>query len=449
MTERSKDVAPEKRASDAVIARLHSLHPKLIDLSLERLYRLLERLGNPQTDLPPVIHVAGTNGKGSVSATIRAVAEAAGHRVHTYTSPHLVRFHERIRIAGRLIEEDALNALLEEVEQAVAGEPITFFEVTTAAALLAFSRADADLCILEVGLGGRLDATNVVDKPLMCAITPVSYDHKEFLGDSLGEIAGEKAGILKTGCPAVIAPQAAEADQAIRERGELVGADLMRFGPNWRALAPLGESVFHYEDDHGSMTLPLPALPGSHQVVNAATAIAALRYQNTLHIPEAAYSAGLGWVRWPARLQRLTGSSLADKLPEGSTLFLDGGHNPHAAEILRAFLKDFDPVEEPITLILGMMQRKDPRAFLKPLANLGANVIALPIPGHEDGAAPAADLAAAASDVGMRGRMAKDIWSAVDMVTAGYKAGTRPVVLIGGSLYLAGHVLEEIRWFPT
>lgn len=435
-------------ASDAVIARLHNLHPKLIDLSLDRLLRLLERLGHPQNALPPVFHVAGTNGKGSTSAILRACIEAAGYTAHVYTSPHLVRFHERIRVAGQLIGEDRLADLLEEVEKAAGDDPITFFEVTTAAALLAFSRAPADVVILEVGLGGRLDATNVVGKPAISIITPVGLDHQQFLGDTLGEIALEKAGILKAGCVGVIAPQHADADRAIRAQASIVGSPLLRFGDDWRTLAPASKPTFFFEDHKGGLELPRPALAGPHQIVNAGTAVAALRAQNVLSIPDAALRAGLEWARWPARLQDLTPSPLKDLLPDGSRILLDGGHNPAAAEVICDHLKTHDPVEEPITLILGMMERKDIAGFMAPLAGLGAQVIAVPIEGHEEGVATPGTLAAAATDAGLSGWVAASVPAALKRVQETAKPDTRPVVLIGGSLYLAGNVLKDIGWYP-
>src|SRR5579884_169620 len=289
--------------SDRVLARLMRLHPKRIDLSLGRIERLLAALGNPQDRLPPVVHVAGTNGKGSVVAALRACLEADGRRVHAYTSPHLVRFHERIRLAGTLIAEEALVALLEECERANGETPITFFEITTAAALLAFARTPADVVLLEVGLGGRLDATNVVRRPAATAITPISLDHQAFLGDTIAAIAGEKAGILKRGAPAIVAPQPPEAACVIAERAAAVGAPLYRWEREWRAWPANGG--MRYEGRHWRLDLPPPSLFGPHQIVNAGTAIACLEHLTALPVSAAAIANGLRHIEWPARLQRL------------------------------------------------------------------------------------------------------------------------------------------------
>ncbi|TNE67186.1 MAG: bifunctional folylpolyglutamate synthase/dihydrofolate synthase [Alphaproteobacteria bacterium] len=435
-------------ASDAVLARLMGLHPKKIDLSLGRMQRLLNKLGNPEKKLPPVVHIAGTNGKGSTVATLRAFAEAAGHRVHVYTSPHLVRFNERIRVAGQLIHEDDLTALLKECERANGPDAITFFEVTTAAAILAFSREPADLCILEVGLGGRLDATNVVAHPVATGITPVSLDHQQFLGNTVTDIAGEKAGIIKTGAPLVVGPQSAEGLTCIKAVAATHGVKPKLFGRDWQAKAMPGGKAFLYEDWRSAIELPMPVLPGAHQISNAGMAIALAHAQDAVNIPEAAIRAGLGWVRWPARLQELKHGTYNDLLPEGATLMLDGGHNPGAAEVIRDYLKRVDTVANPATLIIGMMGTKDAPGYLKQLVGLVERVIAVPIEGEEGAANPAA-LAAAATDVGISGVLARDVPSALKLVAEKSHADRPPFVLIGGSLYLAGNVLREIGEFPA
>jgi len=433
--------------SDAVLARLMGLHPKKIDLSLERMHRILAALGNPETKLPPVIHIAGTNGKGSTTATLRAIAEAAGYRVHVYTSPHLVRFSERIRIAGKIIDEAHLAELLERCEIAADGQPITFFEITTAAALLAFSEAPADLCILEVGLGGRLDATNVIAKPAAVAITPISMDHEDFLGHSIGEIATEKAGIIKAGVPCVVGYQPKEARLSIENAALRAEITPDYCDETWHAQVK-PEGGFLYEDWKGVLDLPSPSLVGEHQILNAATAIAIIHAQKVLVIPDAAIKAGLGWVRWPARLQDLSGTNLHRLLPEGADLWLDGGHNPAAARVLRTFLRTVDPFERSITLILGMMGNKDAAGYLKPLAGLIDRVIAVDIPGEDGGAAPGF-LAAAATDLGISGVIAKDVSAALTAINSAANPLRTPFVLIAGSLYLAGNVLKATGKYPA
>jgi len=435
-------------ASDTILARLMALHPKKIDLSLDRMNRILDALGNPEEKLPPVIHIAGTNGKGSTVATLTAMAEAAGHRVHVYTSPHLVRFAERIRVAGQLISEEALAQLLERCEKAADGKPITFFEITTAAALLAFSETPADLCILEVGLGGRLDATNVVKQPAATCITPVSMDHEQFLGETIQKIAAEKAGIIKKNVPLVVGPQHRDGHTVIAKTASEHGVMPHYYNESFHSQKKQDGSGFLYEDWHTVMDLPLPNLEGDHQIQNAATAIAVVHAQQAVSIPEAAIKAGLGWVRWPARLQNLNGSTLHQLLPEGSDLWLDGGHNPAASNAIREFLKTVDPVERSITLIMGMMHTKADTNFLQPFSGLVNRVIAVDIPGEEGATKPSA-LAAAATDVGISGVIGKDVQSALKMIASTAKPGHTPLVLIAGSLYLAGHVLREAGLYPT
>jgi len=395
---------------DPVLARLTALHPKLIDLKLDRVLRLLERLGNPERRLPPVIHVAGTNGKGSTVAFMRAMLEAADRRVHVYTSPHLVRFNERIVVAGEMLADGELLALLDECERANEGRPITFFEITTAAAFLAFSRAPADVLLLEVGLGGRLDTTNVVERPAVTAITPVARDHTQFLGETLADIAAEKAGIVKPGAPLVLAPQEAEAKAVILAKAADRGAPVY---DDWR----VSEGVFHGR----RMTLPLPklGLAGAHQAGNAGLALACLE---GFDLPEAALVCGLETAHWPARLQRLS---------EAPEIWLDGGHNPAAGRVLADWLagrcRRFD-------LIVGMLDTKDRDRFLAALAPHVERAVAVPVPGS-DASVPAEALAETARAAGMDATAAPNVETALERL-----GGARPV-LIAGSLYLAGAVL--------
>ena len=422
--------------SDRVLARLTQLHPKRIDLSLGRIERLLAALGNPQDRLPPVIHVAGTNGKGSTVATARACLEAAGFRVHVYTSPHLVRFHERIRLAGTLIDEDALLAVLEECERANAGRPITFFEITTAAALLAFARMPADFTLLEVGMGGRLDTTNVVRHPAVVAITPISLDHQAFLGDTIAQIAGEKAGILKAGAPAVIGPQQADAAAVIAMRAAASGAPLYRWQQEWTCTpSPAG---MRYEGARWRLDLPLPALPGAHQIANAGTALACLEQLPGVALPAPALVRGLRDIEWPARLQHLTRGPLVASLPPGWEIWLDGGHNPAAGEVLAATASGWR--DRPLHLIVGLLNTKDAAGFLAPLAPDTRSLHAVTIPGEEN-PLPAPAIVAAAQSVGISAAASESIETALRAVVAAEKMPAR--VLICGSLHLAGVVLAE------
>jgi dihydrofolate synthase / folylpolyglutamate synthase len=421
------------QTSDKVLARLMRLHPKLIDLSLGRVEALLAALGNPQNHLPPVIHVAGTNGKGSTLATLRACLEAGGWQIHVYISPHLVRFHERIRLAGRLIEEDRLVALLEECERANQGKPITYFEITTAAALLAFARTPADFVLLETGLGGRLDATNVVRHPAATAITPISLDHQAFLGDTIAAIAGEKAGILKPGSPAVIGPQPADAAAVFDARAAEIGAPLFRFGREWRCLAEGGG--MRYAGPRWQLDLPLPSLPGAHQIGNAGIAIACLEQLPDLDIDGDAIARGLQHIDWPARLQRLNHGSLVEMLPQEWELWLDGGHNPGAGEILAAAAANWG--DRPLYVVVGMLNTKDAAGFLGPLAAHARALWAVTIPG-EDNPLPANRIAAAAHSVGLPAQQAPSVAAALATITAD---PTPARVLICGSLHFAGTIL--------
>jgi dihydrofolate synthase / folylpolyglutamate synthase len=424
-------------ASEAVLERLTRLHPKIIDLSLSRVERLLAALGHPEQQLPPVVHVAGTNGKGSVLAYLRAILEAAGRRVHVYTSPHLVHFNERIRLAGRLIDEDALVDLLEQCEIANDGHPITFFEITTAAAFLAFAREPADLLLLETGLGGRLDATNVIDRPLVTAITPISYDHMQFLGDTLALIAGEKAGILKPGVPAAIGPQLAEAMQVIKSRAALLQAPLHCHGRDW-SVEPSAAGLV-YDGRSGRLELPAPNLPGRHQLSNAGVALACLELMGPEFAPSQGQMAtGLRHAEWPARLQQLTKGPLSELLPEGSELWLDGGHNQAAGEVLADMAKGWQ--DRPLYLVFGMLDTKEPRQFLRPLSPLVRSLVAVPVPGEHASLSTAA-AAEHARAVGISASEAADAQAAVAAIA---QSTTQPCrILICGSLYLAGSVLAE------
>jgi dihydrofolate synthase / folylpolyglutamate synthase len=415
--------------SDRVLARLAALHPKVIDLSLGRIERLLAALGNPERDLPPVIHVAGTNGKGSTLAMIRAGLEAAGRTVHVYTSPHLARFHERIRLKGRLIGEDRLTRLLERCEAANGGAPITFFEITTAAAFLGMSETPADFALLEVGLGGRLDATNVVARPRLTVITPVSLDHQQYLGETLAAIAGEKAGILKPGVPCIVGPQAEAALAAIEARAVSVGAPLELAGRDWQVWEEHGRMAF--QDEGGLLDLSRPNLIGAHQVMNAGAALAALRALGAGD-PEAAVTRA----EWPARMQRLRAGPLVEAA-EGAELWLDGGHNPAAGEALAEALGRLAP--RPLRLVTGMLRTKDAEGFLRPLVARAERLHAVAIPG-ETATLSAGETAAAARAVGLPAEIAESPLAAVRTIAVESPA---PRILICGSLYLAGQILRE------
>lgn len=431
-------------ASDEILARLTALHPKIIDLSLGRIERLLGKLGNPERRLPPVIHVAGTNGKGSTCAFVRSILEASGRRTHAYTSPHLVRFHERIRLSGKLIDEDELSALLEECESANAGDPITFFEITTAAAFLAFTRHKADAVILEVGLGGKLDATNVIDRPAVSIITPVDFDHQQYLGSTLKEIAGEKAGIIKRGVPCIMGPQQEAASDVIERKAQALDAPLWIWGQDYSAHEEHRRMV--YQDADGLIDLPLPHLPGPHQIVNAAAAIAALRNVPRLKVSDRAIEDGLMTVDWPGRLQRLTRGPLVSAAPKGSELWLDGAHNPHAARALAHAIADLEErTARPLYLICGMLQTKEPRGFFSAFRGLAKHVTTVAIPG-DAATLGAGQLYDAARAEGLDAHPAPSIEDAILQIEARAALAdpkTPPRILICGSLYLAGAVLRE------
>ena len=417
--------------SDAVLTRMMTLHPKVIDLTMDRVHRLLAALGHPERRLPPVIHIAGTNGKGSTQAMIRAGLEAGGAKVHAYTSPHLARFHERIRLAGELISEPALTALLDECVAANGPDEITFFEITTCAALLAFARSPADFTLLEVGLGGRLDATNVVDAPRLTIITPVSLDHQQYLGETLPEIAGEKAGIIKRGVPVIVGPQAPEGLAVIEARAARLGAPVLAFGQHWTVWEERGRMVF--QDENGLLDLSLPNLPGPHQVQNAGAAIAALR---VLGRDEAACEAAVSRAFWPARMQRLRTGPLIEMAPEAE-VWLDGGHNPAGGEAVAATLARMPQRET--HLICGMLNTKDVRGYMRPLAGQVTMLHAVSIPG-EANTLPAEATRDAARAEGIPAEAALSVADALGAITA---RAPQARVLICGSLYLAGAILRE------
>ncbi|MBA2724120.1 MAG: bifunctional folylpolyglutamate synthase/dihydrofolate synthase [Methylibium sp.] len=419
---------------DARLERLHRLHPRAVDLSLDRIQRLCRRLDHPERRLPPVVHVAGTNGKGSTIAFLRAIAEAAGLRTHVYTSPHLVCFAERIRLSGSLISEEHLGDVLARVEAANNEEPVTFFEITTAAALLAFAETPADLCLLEVGMGGRLDATNVVEQPAISVITPIGLDHCEFLGDTVDKIAGEKAGIIKAGIPCVVAEQEPGAFAIIDKVARHLAATVSLAGRDF-SLHREGNAVY-YIDQRGATKLPSPGLAGDHQLANAALAAAAAR---RLGIADTALAEGMQRVTWPARMQRLTTGPLADKArARGADLWLDGGHNPHAIAVVCRFLDQLRSDGRPIAVVLGLLAQKDAKGIFEALAVLRPFRLVVTAVHAESAAAPE-DLAAIARTSGIDAMTRNEISSAVDGALEG--VGPAPHVLICGSLYLAGEVL--------
>jgi dihydrofolate synthase/folylpolyglutamate synthase len=428
-------------AYDSIIARLLMLHPKRIDLSLDRMWRILDALGHPQRRVPPVIHIAGTNGKGSAIAFMRAMLEAGGRSVHVYTSPHLVRFNERFRIGapggGKLVSDEALAAALEECERANGGAPITVFEIETAAAFLLFSRNPAHMLLLEVGLGGRLDATNVIDHPLASVIMPVSMDHLEFLGDSLEAIAGEKAAILKRDVPGVIAPQPAAVLSVIERQARKMRAPLHVAGEHWNVHEEHGRLV--YQDDDGLLDLPAPKLPGRHQFDNAGVAITALRAAG-VKLPNAAFESGIVKAEWPARLQLLSHGALKDLVPPDSELWIDGGHNADGGRAVAAALGSFEErVPRPLVLVIGMLATKDCEGYLRNFSGMARRVIAIPVP-HQEKSLSAEAVAQAARSAGIP---AEHYGSIEEALAAARRLELEPAprILIAGSLYLAGEVL--------
>jgi dihydrofolate synthase / folylpolyglutamate synthase len=416
--------------SDAILTRLLTLHPKIIDLSLDRMHRILGLLGNPERKLPPVIHIAGTNGKGSCVAYVRAIMEAAGLKVHCYTSPHLVKFHERIRVAGTLISEPDLSTLLEECEVANGGEPITFFEITTAAAFLAYSRTPADYLIIEVGLGGRLDATNVIDTPRATCITSIGLDHQQYLGETIDLIAAEKAGILKAGVTGVVGRMPEAARAAIEHVADRVKAPLTIADQDWQAYEQHGRMVF--QDENGLLDLPLPNLQGPHQIQNAGNAIAIVRTLKDRRLDDDVIARGITSAQWPARMQKLGPGQL---MKPNTEIWLDGGHNADAGQVLAdAFARMH---KRPLVIFWGMLNTKDASQFMKPLAQHAKMCVTLTIPG-EANAIPADQLAETARSLGLKAQTASSIETAI---AAAAQAFSHPRILICGSLYLAGHVL--------
>ncbi len=428
--------------SDLILARLRGLHPRAIDLSLGRLERLLERLDHPERRLAPVVHIAGTNGKGSTLAMLDAMLQAAGRRVQRYISPHLVQFNERFLFDGQPIGEPELADVLDVCERVNQGLPITEFEITTAAAFLAFARHPADLLLLETGLGGRLDATNVIERPRLTAIAPIALDHQDYLGQRLEQIAFEKAGILKPGVACVVGPQAPDALAVVEARAAEVGAPLTVHGRDWQARRTGGRLEVRVGERR--LDLPLPVLPGCHQIDNAGLAVTAALALGDLQPDAAAIAIGLRQAHWPARLQRLRRGPLVDLLPAGWQLWLDGGHNPAAAEVLAASLSgpDADPSGPagPLHLIVGMLTTKDERGFLAPLAPLARSITTVPVP-DEPASRDPVEAALLAAGLGWSAIPAQDVESALRAIVEAEPAPAR--VLICGSLYLAGHVLRS------
>ncbi len=429
----------------AQLDRLGLLGPGRDTLGLERISTLLARLGNPERALPPVFHVAGTNGKGSTCAFLRAGLEAAGHQVHVYTSPHLVRFNERIRLAGKLIEDDALAALLDEVLTVAEDLTISFFEVTTAAAFLAFSRTPADACVMEVGLGGRLDATNVIPRALVTGIAQLGLDHQAWLGEKIEQVAAEKAGIARAGVPLLTHLYPSRAADAVGKAAAEAGALWLPRGGKWDALATGGRLA--YRDSEGELDLPLPRLPGSHQAANAGLAVAMLRHQDALTVPPSALKAMMGWAEWPARLQLLGPGPLHDLLPQGSRLWLDGAHNPAAARAVAAFLDGQSFAGHQVHLVAGILANKDAYGVLRPFAGSQVMIHPVPVPGHDHHAPEA--LAAQARKLGLSARPADNVEEALASIARLAEPGQPPAVLIMGSLYLAGTVLKANEQLPT
>ncbi|MDQ0396044.1 bifunctional folylpolyglutamate synthase/dihydrofolate synthase [Labrys monachus] len=424
--------------SDAFIARFMALHPKKIDLSLERIERLLAQLGHPERRVPPVVHVAGTNGKGSTVAFMRAALEAAGYGVHAYTSPHLVHFHERIRLGGHLVGEEALVDAFETCERVNDGAPITFFEITTAAAFKLFADHPADVLLLEVGLGGRMDTTNVIDRPLVTVIASISQDHADFLGTDLAGIAREKAGILKRGVPGVLYPQVDEVRAEIERVAARVGAPLVIGGQDFDVHEENGRLV--YQDEDGLLDLPLPRLAGRHQHRNAGLAIAALRSQHRLVLEDRHFERAMQAVEWPARLQRLNQGAIPALLPPGSEIWLDGGHNVDGGRVLAEALAELEErTARPLVLVTGMLSTKDSDGFLQNFAGLAREVHAVPIE-HSPAARTPEEVAAAARHAGLAARPHASLEAALRAI-ADEAFPVAPRVVITGSLYLAGEVL--------
>ena len=435
MTDRA---VSDSAAVQAQLDRLETLSPGMDVLGLERIQALLDRLGNPERALPPVFHVAGTNGKGSTCAFLRAAVEAAGLKAHVYASPHLVRFNERIRLAGRLIDDERLAALLSEVLDVAEGVKPSFFEATTAAAFLAFARTPGDASILEVGLGGRLDATTVIPSPVACGIAQLGLDHMQFLGPNIESIAAEKAGIAKAGVPLVTQQYPARIGNRIGATAADADAIWLPRGGAWEASAY--QKQLHYRDRSGQVDLPLPRLAGAHQHMNAALAVAMLRHQSRIDVPPSALRAAMGWADWPARLQSLAPGPLRNLLPDGAELWLDGGHNPAAARAIADFFRA-RAADRPFHIILGMLANKDAGGLLKPFRNRSATVHAIPVRGHAHHAPEA--MVEIARQAGINALVAKDAEQALGWIARHADRKQPPLVLILGSLYLAGEMLAK------
>jgi dihydrofolate synthase / folylpolyglutamate synthase len=441
---------PDRAVSDhpdvqRQLDRLAALSPGSDTLGLSRVSQLLERLGNPEQRLPPVLHVAGTNGKGSTCAFLRAAIEATGLAVHMYTSPHLVRFNERIRLSGKLVEDEALAALLSETLEAADEMEVSFFEATTAAAFLAFSRTPANVCIVEVGLGGRLDATNVIPSPAACGIAQLGLDHQAFLGNRIELIAAEKAGIAKRGVPLITQHYPDRLADTVGEAAAKAGAIWLPRGRKWDAQASRGR--LHYRDERDTLDLPLPRMAGTHQAANAGLAIAMLRHQNAVSIRDSALKAAMGWAEWPARLQRLGEGPLHAKLPQGSELWLDGGHNPAAARAVADFFRAHVPAQRPFHIVFGLLENKDAAGVLKPFRNRSITLHAVPVPGHSHHSPES--LAAAARSNGLSGMAAAGVEDALSWISRHADRAHPPIILIFGSLYLAGEVLRANGQSPV
>lgn len=426
-------------ALEDVLAALAQLHPREIDLSLGRINALLVKLGNPHNRLPPVFHVAGTNGKGSTVAFLRSCLEAAGKRVHVYTSPHLVRFNERIRLNGQLIDDDMLIEVLRDVQAVNAGTPITVFEIITAAALLSFARVPADAIVLEVGLGGRLDATNVIAKPASTGIAQLAMDHEHYLGDTVLKIAAEKAGIAKAGVPLVHGHFSKPVTHIVAECAVAAGAKLVVRGADWDVADYNG--ALHYRDSAAKISTHLPKLNGAFQVDNAGLALAMLRHQKEIIVPESALKAGLGWAEWPARMQLITNGPLTKALPDGSELWLDGGHNPAAGKALAAYFSDNKRL--PLVMVIAMLSNKDCGGFLKAFAGLASRVVAVPLPTPEHTGFPPTVIVNAAQSHGLKAEVAASVEAALRTIAE------PSIVLVCGSLYFAGHVLQVSGIVPV
>jgi len=428
----------ESPAVQAQLNRLAKLSPAGDRLGLERISELLDRLRRPEDRLPPVIHIAGTNGKGSTCAFLRTMLEAAGLRVHLFTSPHLVRFNERIRVAGKLIGDEDLSRLLERVLNTGADIQASFFEVTTAVALLAFAETAADACILEVGLGGRLDATNIIEHPLVCAIAGLGIDHTNWLGRSLAEIAGEKAGIAKRGVPLVTQRYPAQAAQRVQQMAEKAGALWIARGALWDARVI--RDRIRYQDRHGRLDLPQPRLPGRHQADNAALAVAILRHQDRLQVPPEAMAEGIQAASWPARLQKLEAGALVDRLPRGSELWVDGAHNGAAAREIADYASRHWGCALPLVLIFAALKTKDPKSLLRPFTGMASAVHTLPIPDHESRLPE--ELAELSEELGFETTANHDLYEALGHIRDPAR------VMIFGSLYLAGQALQANGTIP-